>query len=129
MYAYTYVSIELADEAGEVAVLEESGEEVSGELRRLPHHEPRPLRVPGNHLVRRRILHQHVRLHQERRRRRLPHHHILHQTTNTTTTTTTHFFITCVFSHLHHHHQNLERERERYVELREMIKINTDFRR
>ena len=64
----TYVGVELADEGGEVAVLEVEREEVAGQLHRLPHHERPPVLAPRDHLVRPALLHHLVRLGQERRR-------------------------------------------------------------
>ena len=71
----THVGVELADERGEVAVLEVLGEKVAGELGGAPHHERRAGVVPGDRLVRGRVLHHGVRLRQERRspRRRRRH--------------------------------------------------------
>jgi hypothetical protein len=55
-------------------VLEVLGEEVARELRRPPHHERGAVLVPRDHVVLRRVVHQLVRLGQERRRQRpLPH--------------------------------------------------------
>ena len=65
----THISVELADEAGEVVVLEILGQQILGELRGVPHHEAVVLRPPRNDRVRRRIVHHVVRLAQERRRR------------------------------------------------------------
>lgn len=67
----TYISIELANEAREVAVFKERREQVSGELRRLPNHEPHPVSVPRHDMIGSWIINQHVRLQEERRWRRL----------------------------------------------------------
>lgn len=56
------ISIELADEAGEVAMLEEGREEVPGELGRLPDDEGGPGLVPRDHGVGGGVVHQHVGL-------------------------------------------------------------------
>jgi hypothetical protein len=71
----THIGVELADERREVAVLEVLGEEVACELGGAPHHERRAGVVPGDRLVRGRVLHHGVRLRQERRspRRRRRH--------------------------------------------------------
>lgn len=67
-----YICVKLADEAREVAVLEEGGEEISGELRRLPHHEGGPVIVPRYDVIGGGILDEHVGFDQERRRSWLP---------------------------------------------------------
>lgn len=58
----TYISIKLPDKAGEVAVFEEGGKQISGELRWLPHHKRRPVAVPGDDTVGGRIFYQHIGL-------------------------------------------------------------------
>lgn len=71
MYGLTYVSVELANEGGEVIVLEVIGEDVASELRRSPHDEGGDAVVaPGNNVVGRGVVDQLVRLRQERRRYR-----------------------------------------------------------
>lgn len=62
----TYIGIELTNKAREIAVLEESGKEIPGKLRRLPHDKGGAGGVPRHDVVGRRILHQHVCLQQER---------------------------------------------------------------
>jgi hypothetical protein len=64
-----YVGVELPDEAGEVVVLEVLGQEVPGELGRVPHHEAVVGGAPRNYRVGCRVVHHVVRLAQERRRR------------------------------------------------------------
>ena len=65
----THVGVELADEAGEVAVLEVGGQHTGRELGRVPDHEA-PVRgvAPRHHRVAGRVVHHLVRLQQERRR-------------------------------------------------------------
>ena len=65
----THVGVELADEAGEVAVLEVGGQHTGRELGRVPDHEA-PVRgvAPRHHRVVGRVVHHLVRLQQERRR-------------------------------------------------------------
>jgi hypothetical protein len=81
-----HVGVELAHETREVVVLEVLGQEVARELRRPPHDEGRPVVVPRDDVVHRRVVHQLVRLGEERRghgplprsrcrRRRLAHSH------------------------------------------------------
>lgn len=50
------VHVELADEGGEVVVLEVKGEYPVGELVRLPHDEALAVRAPADHGVQRRVL-------------------------------------------------------------------------
>jgi hypothetical protein len=62
-----HVGVELAHEAGEVVVLEVLGQQIARELRRAPHDEGRPVVVPRDDVVHRRVVHQLVRLAEERR--------------------------------------------------------------
>lgn len=62
----TYIGIELANEAGEIIVLEVIWEQISGELRRSPHYERRPVIVPRYQVVHRWIVDELVGLCQER---------------------------------------------------------------
>jgi hypothetical protein len=62
-----HVGVELAHETREVVVLEVLGQEVARELRRPPHDEGRPVVVPRDDVVHRRVVHQLVRLGEERR--------------------------------------------------------------
>lgn len=64
----TDIGIKLADEAGEVVVLEIGGEEGASELGRVPDHEAVLGVAPRHDVVRGRVVHHVVRLHQERRR-------------------------------------------------------------
>lgn len=66
----TYVGIKLANKAREVVVLEVIGQQIPGEIRRLPHHKRRAFLIPRYHLVAAPILHQLIRLRQKRRRNR-----------------------------------------------------------
>jgi len=78
----TYIGVELPDEAGEVVVLEVVREEVAGELGRAPHDEGGVVLAPRHDVVGAGVVHQLVRLGQERRRHRLRvralhrHHHL-----------------------------------------------------
>lgn len=71
-------------------MLEECWKEISGELRRLPNHEGRAVRVPRDYVVGCRILNQHVSLQKERWWRRLP--HVLQQSLLITNTLHTHIY-------------------------------------
>ena len=64
----THVGVELPDEAGEVVVLEVLGQQVTGEVERVPHDEAGAAGAPRHDVVGRRVLHHLVRLDQERRR-------------------------------------------------------------
>jgi hypothetical protein len=65
----THVGVELADEAGEVAVLEVGGQQPRRELGLVPDHEACVGGVaPRHHRVRRRVVHHLVRLEQKRSR-------------------------------------------------------------
>lgn len=66
IHTHTYISIELAHKAREVAVFEECWEEITSKLRWLPHHERRPFGIPWNDVVRGRIVHEHISLQQKR---------------------------------------------------------------
>nr|GMD73025.1 hypothetical protein Iba_chr12fCG14320 [Ipomoea batatas] len=61
-------SIELSDEAGEVIVLEESGEEISREGVRIPDNEAVAASAPRNNTISTRIIHHFISLDQEWRR-------------------------------------------------------------
>jgi hypothetical protein len=60
-----YIGVELADEAGEIVVLEVIGEEVARELGRAPHHEGGLVLAPGDDVVGGRVVDEVVRLGQE----------------------------------------------------------------
>ena len=49
--AVYYICVELANEAGEVVVLEVVRQEISSKLHRLPHDEGHKLRSPANNFV------------------------------------------------------------------------------
>ena len=66
----TYICVELPDEGGEVAVLEVLGQEVPGELGRVPDDEAVVPGAPGHDVVRGRVVNHLVGLHEEGRRRR-----------------------------------------------------------
>lgn len=51
IYIYTYIGVELADEAGEVVVLKVVGEKVASELRRPPNDEGGVVFAPRNYVV------------------------------------------------------------------------------
>ena len=71
-WRFAYVGVELADERREVVVLEVVGEDVARELRRPPHDEGgHPVVPPRDDVVSGRVIHQLIRLGQERRRHRL----------------------------------------------------------
>lgn len=61
-----YISVELSNEAGEIAMLEESREEISCKLRRAPDDEGGPLIIPRDYVVGPRIFDKHVCFQQER---------------------------------------------------------------
>lgn len=61
-----YIGVELANEAREVIVLEELGEDDSGEVGGIPHHKTVVGRPPRHDGVRRRVVHHLIRLAQER---------------------------------------------------------------
>jgi hypothetical protein len=67
----THICVELADETGEITVLEEPRELRLGEDVRVPYDETVAGVAPGDDGVRRRVLHQVERLGQERRRAHL----------------------------------------------------------
>lgn len=58
----------MADEAGEVVVLEIGREEETGELRRIPNDKAILVGAPRHDLICRRVIHHLVRLYQKRRR-------------------------------------------------------------
>jgi hypothetical protein len=60
-----YVGVELANEAGEVVVLEVFWEQIASELSGTPNYEGRSVVVPGNEFVNARVLHQLVCLGEE----------------------------------------------------------------
>lgn len=60
----------MSNEAREIIVLEILGEQISGEHRRIPHHEARSVLVPGDHVLYAGVLDELIGLGQERRRRR-----------------------------------------------------------
>lgn len=64
----TYVGVELSDEAGEIVVLEISGEKKASELRGVPNDEAGVGGAPRNDVVGGGIVHHVVRLQEERRR-------------------------------------------------------------
>jgi hypothetical protein len=66
--ACTYVGVELPDEGGEVAVLEVLGQEVPGELGRVPDDEGVAAGAPGDDVVGGRVVDHVVGLDEERRR-------------------------------------------------------------
>ena len=51
VFVCVYISVELADEAGEVVVFEVVGEEISGELRRAPNDEGGVVFTPRNNVI------------------------------------------------------------------------------
>lgn len=71
MYVIAYVGVELANEAGEVVVLEVVREEVTGELGRAPNDEGGVVFAPRDDVVGGRIIHELVRFGKEGSRHRL----------------------------------------------------------
>ena len=65
-----YIGVELSNKAGEVVVLEIFWKQILCKIRMLPHHKSVPTFTPRYHLVRPLILHQLIRLRQERCRHR-----------------------------------------------------------
>lgn len=65
----SYISIELPNKAREIIVLEVLGQEIPGELRRIPHDEGVIPGAPRHDRVRRRVIHHIVSLAEERGRR------------------------------------------------------------
>lgn len=66
----THIGVELADEAGEVVVLEIIGEQIPRKISGLPNDKGIAVFVPRNHIVGDGIVHQLVRFRQKRRRNR-----------------------------------------------------------
>jgi len=64
----TYVGVELPNKAGEVVVLEVVGKQISGELRRSPHHKGGVVLSPRHNVVSGGIIHQIVSLGEKRSR-------------------------------------------------------------
>ena len=73
----THIGVELSDEAGEVAVLEEAGEEQPREAGGVGDDEAVVPPAPADDPVRPGVLHHHVRLPHERRRRAAARRHPL----------------------------------------------------
>lgn len=63
----TYIGVQLPHKTGEVIVLEVLGQQVPGELRRVPNNEAVVSGAPGHNRVGRRVVHHVIRLAQERR--------------------------------------------------------------
>jgi len=63
---WMYISVELADEAGEIVVLEVVGEEIAGELRGTPDDESGVVFAPGDNVIGGGIVDQLVSLGEER---------------------------------------------------------------
>lgn len=89
----TYISIELANEAREVVVLEVSRKQIPSEIRNFPHHKRGAPFVPRYHVVVALIIHQLIRLHQKRRRYRPLPHYIYTSPLRFTTPNTNYLFI------------------------------------
>lgn len=70
IYIFIYIGVELADEAGEVVVLEVVGEEVASELGRAPNDESGVVFAPRDDVVGGGIVYELVRFGQERSRDR-----------------------------------------------------------
>lgn len=68
MIQRAYIGIELADEAGEIVVLEVSREEAGSEFRMIPDHEARIGGTPGHDVVCGGVVDHFIRLQQKRSR-------------------------------------------------------------
>lgn len=66
----TYICIELADKAGEIAVLEVLGQQISREFHLIPHNKTIVILTPRHHRIRRWIIHHFICLCKKRRRPR-----------------------------------------------------------
>lgn len=65
-----YVSVELANEAGEIVMLKVLGEQIAGEFSGAPYYESGSVFVPGNEVVHSGVVHQLEGLDQEWSRQR-----------------------------------------------------------